>query len=318
MPGMSDLGIVFDRRFNEHDTGGGFPECGARLDAVESALEMSGHLAAGERIEVEPISSEALERVHAPEYAPRIERACRAGRRTVDEPDVAVCHASYEIARLAAGGAVRAARGIGLGQIRRAFCAVRPPGHHAERNRAMGFCLFNNVALAAAALRAECGIERVLILDWDVHHGNGTQHAFEQDPSVLFISLHEHPDHQYPGTGYGHEIGDGAGQGATLNIPLLPGAGDAALREAFESQVVGKVADFEPQVVLISAGFDAHRDDPLGRLQWSDEAYVWMLRQLITLADRTADGRVLSVLEGGYNLGVLNRCVREHVELLGG
>src|SRR5690606_19886735 len=172
-----------------------------------------------------------------PALAARIERACRNGERFVDEPDVAVSADSYEIALRAAGIVVRATRHLAAGDATRGFCGIRPPGHHAERNRAMGFCLFNNVALAAATLKAEFGLERIAIVDWDVHHGNGTQHSFEEDPGVLFVSLHEDPRRQYPGTGFAHETGRGPGEGFTINVPLAQGAGDAEVRAAFTQQI---------------------------------------------------------------------------------
>ena len=182
----------------------------------------------------------------------------------------------------------------------------------------MGFCLYNNVALAAEALRAECGASRLAIVDWDVHHGNGTQHIFEDDPDVLFVSLHGHPDALYPGTGYAHERGRGRGEGATLNVPLEPGTGDAAYRRAFEAQVQPVIERFGPEVVLISCGFDAHKDDPLGILELTDATFAWLTDQILALADRCAQGKTVSVLEGGYDLSVLGRCATTHGRLLAG
>jgi acetoin utilization deacetylase AcuC-like enzyme len=313
---MTDIAIAFDERFREHDPGPGHPERPERLDAVRSALEHSGLLSTSLRVRAEAAEQDLLTRIHTEEYIERVRRACESGQSYVDEPDCNVCPASFDLARLAAGLVVQAVRHVAAGDVRRAFCAIRPPGHHAEYNRGMGFCLFNNIAVAAAALRAECGLERILILDWDVHHGNGTQHSFEADPSVMFISLHEHPAYQYPGTGYEHETGVGPGAGATLNIPLLPGAGDRETREAFERALLPAADRVEPQIILISAGFDGHRDDPLGHLDLTDETYVWMLRQILELAERHAGGRVATVLEGGYDLGVLRRCVQDHLDLL--
>jgi acetoin utilization deacetylase AcuC-like enzyme len=234
----------------------------------------------------------------------------------MDDPDCPICEESSEIAFLVAGGVCNAARAIARGEIARAFCAVRPPGHHAERERAMGFCLLNNVALAAETLRAEFAMERILILDWDVHHGNGTQHVFESDSGVLFISLHGHPDTLYPGTGYADEVGIGAGRGFTLNLPFMPGAGDAEFRDAFLERVLPAADAFSPQFVIVSAGFDAHADDPLGNLRLQDDTYMFMCGEVLELARRCAGGRVLSVLEGGYNLAVLRRCVAQHVQML--
>jgi len=313
---VRDLAIAFDEKLRWHDPGPGHPERPQRLDTVRAALEEAGVLSTALRVATEPADANVLTRVHAPEYVERVRQACQAGLPYLDEPDCAICPASFDLARLAAGLVVQAARHVAAGDARRAFCAIRPPGHHAERNRGMGFCLFNNVALAAATLKQEFGLNRLLILDWDLHHGNGTQHCFESDPDVLFISLHEDPRYLYPGTGFAHETGRGAGEGTTINVPLAPGSGDKQVREAFENRILPAAECFQPQIVLISAGFDAHRDDPLGHLSFSDAIYGWMLQRLLEVAGRHAGGRVVSVLEGGYRLDALHRCVRDHVETL--
>jgi acetoin utilization deacetylase AcuC-like enzyme len=270
------------------------------------------------RIDPEPIDMALLEARHDRDYIERFRRACREGQRIIDVPDSAICPESYEIALLAAGGTVEAARRVASGDIDRAFCAVRPPGHHAEHGHSMGFCMFNNVALAADVARNECGLERVLILDWDIHHGNGTQHAFYSDPTVMYISLHGHPEYFYPGTGFPEEIGHGEGRGTTLNLPFFPGATDADYREAFETRVVPAVRSFEPQMIILSTGFDPHRADPIGSAiaMLSDGMFAEMLRYVLELAEHYAGGRVLSVLEGGYNPEVLRRCAAEHVKML--
>lgn len=302
--------------FEQHDPGLGHPERAARLQVIGGALERAGLLTECERIAPVAASDEFLLRLHTPEYMARVAAACRGGQRYIDTPDSGICAASEHVARLAAGGVAEAARRIGRGELRRAFCAVRPPGHHAEADRSLGFCLYNNVALAATVFREEFGLERVLILDWDVHHGNGTQHLFEQEPGVLFISLHGHPRYLYPGTGHEHETGIGPGAGFTLNCTFMPGEGDTEYRAAFTEQVIPAVENFAPQVILVSAGFDAHATDPLGCIALSDEMFDWMARQVTAWSDAYADGRVLSVLEGGYNLDVLRRCVPEHVHAL--
>ncbi len=310
------VGIVFDLKCGLHRTGPGHPERPERLDAVRSALEWSGALGAGVRIPAMPVERAVAERLHNRDYLARVQHACESGAAFVDTPDSAICPESWEIAELAAGGVVAAARAIGAGDVERAFCAVRPPGHHAERDRSMGFCFLNNVALAAEVLRREYGLSRILIVDWDVHHGNGTQHLFEDDPGVLFVSLHGHPDYLYPGTGFEHERGRGAGAGFTVNLPFRPGATDADYRDAFRRCVLPETDRFRPEALIISAGFDAHRRDPIGCASLSEDGFVWMLQELIEAAERHCAGRLLSVLEGGYDLDALRRCVQEHVERL--
>jgi acetoin utilization deacetylase AcuC-like enzyme len=307
------VGLVLDARFRLHDTGPLHPERPARIDAITAGLEAGGRMQELERIEPAPIDETLLCQVHDRGYVDRVRTACLEGRSYIDTPDSAIGRRSFEIGLLAAGGVVEAARRIGSGVLSRAFCAVRPPGHHAERDRSMGFCLFNNVVLAAHVLRNEFAMKPLAIVDWDVHHGNGTQHLLERDPHVLFVSLHGHPDTLYPGTGHAHEVGVDDGRGTTLNLPFPPGATDADYRAAFEQQVLPALTAHRPHVLLISAGFDAHADDPLADMRLSDEAFAWMLAQLLDIARQHAQGRVLSVLEGGYNLHVLRRCAAEHV-----
>lgn len=313
---MSKVGLLYDKRFLRHVTGPGHPESPTRLQAIGDALEKDGLLDSCERVEPAAIPEAMIQSVHSHAYLVRLDAACRQNYPYIDVPDSAVCPESYDIAKLAAGGVAKTARMIGDGVIKRAFCAVRPPGHHAEADRSMGFCMLNNIALAAMVLKEEFKLRRILIFDWDVHHGNGTQHTFEMDPSVLFISLHGHPNYLYPGTGFEHEVGEATGHGYTMNIPLEPGADDDDVRKAFKTRIIPAVGRFAPQAILVSAGFDAHRDDPLGNLHWSDEVFAWMTEKLIELADRHAEGRLMSVLEGGYNLDVLGRCACEHVRIM--
>jgi len=257
-------------------------------------------------------------RVHSREYVQRLEAACRRGDTVLDAEDTYLCRDSYRIALLSAGGAIAGARAVASGSVRRAFCAVRPPGHHADRDSGKGFCLLNNVAVAARYLQAKHGISRVFIIDWDVHHGNGTQAIFLEDPSVFFFSIHEHPSFLYPGTGRRWETGKGAGEGTTLNSPMSPGAGDLEYRMAFEEMLPAAVELFRPEIFLISAGFDAHRDDPLADIHITAEGYRFMTRYVVGLADRYCGGRIVSVLEGGYELSALGASVETHVqELLG-
>lgn len=313
---MQRFGVVFDRLFARHDPGFGHPERPARLDPIEAALEQAGAFSTAARIAPTPVDPGLVLKVHTPEYIARVEAACREGRSYIDDPDSGICLESYEIARHAAGAVVDAASRIAAGELDKAFCAIRPPGHHAERDRSMGFCLLANAALAAESLRTHCGLRRIAILDWDVHHGNGTQHIFESDPDVLFISLHGHPETLYPGTGYAHETGIGAGTGCTLNLPMTPGASDTEYHRAFEETIEPRIAAFAPEILILSAGFDAHRDDPLGNLALTDDAFAWMTTRAAALAQATAQGRLLSILEGGYSLPVLRRCIEAHVRIL--
>jgi acetoin utilization deacetylase AcuC-like enzyme len=221
---------------------------------------------------------------------------------------------SYRVARLAVGGALAAVDAVTRDQVRNAFTAVRPPGHHALRDRAMGFCLFNNIAIAARYVQEHHGLERVLIVDWDVHHGNGTQAIFYEDPTVLYFSTHQYPF--YPGTGAANETGAGAGLGFTVNAPLPAGSGDEEITTAFRGKLIPAAEAFRPQFVLVSAGFDAHRDDPLALLRVTEAGYAALTGIVLDLADRFAGGRLVSLLEGGYNLQALARSVEAHLRVL--
>jgi acetoin utilization deacetylase AcuC-like enzyme len=310
--------LLIDDRFKEHKTGPGHPERPERLDAIRSGLERAGLMRLLDRVPLEEPADRDIHRVHDPQYLERLVRACQRGAPFIDEPDSAICPLSYEIARTAAGSVIAAVKGVIEGRWKNAFCAVRPPGHHAERDRSMGFCLLNNVAIAAESLIREHGLSRVLILDWDVHHGNATQHSFEERDDVLFVSLHGHPHHVYPGTGFEYETGRGRGEGYTLNVPVLPGAGDAEYRRAFDEKIAPAVERFRPEFVLVSAGFDAHRRDPLAPINLENDSFEWMTWWVLDAAARHCAGRLVSVLEGGYDLTALGECVTLHVEALSG
>ncbi len=313
---MATTGLAQNDQFRRHLTGPDHPERPERLVAVAGALDKIGPGRACVDLETRPIGVAQLERVHTAGYLKRLRNACASAQPYIDVPDSAICPESFEIARLAAGTVIEAVDAVMNGRVDSAFCAVRPPGHHAERDRSMGFCLLNNIAIAAAYLIEACALSRILILDWDVHHGNGTQHLFESDPRVLFISLHGHPDIVYPGTGYADERGTGSGEGFTLNIPMTPPSGDEAYRRVFEEIVLPRVEPFGPQFVLISAGFDAHRLDPLAPLELETAVFGWMTDRLVDVAGRHCDGRLVSILEGGYHLDALADCVALHVERL--
>jgi len=310
------VGLFHAERFGDHRTGAAHPERPERLRAIEQALRTDGLWDAVSHPSFDPAAVEVIATAHAPQHAERVRQAVAEGLPFLDSPDTPISGDSYDVALLATGAAFAAVDAVIAGRLRRAFCLTRPPGHHAEFDRCMGFCLFNHIALAAEHLRGTHGIERVAIVDFDVHHGNGTQHRFEDRADVLFISMHEHPDYQFPGTGYAHEAGRDAGEDYTLNIPLRPGADHDRAVRAFQEQVLPALTDFEPGFLLLSAGFDADEADPLGHLAFTSETYRWMTGQLVTFAERTCGGRMVSVLEGGYDLDALGRDAAAHLAAL--
>ena len=288
------IAVVQDPRFELHRGPGGHPECPERLAPVARALsERGGALTPAA---VRPATDEEILRVHSREHLATLEAAVSRAPAHLD-PDTYVSSESLEVARLGAGSTTELALAISRGETDAGIVTARPPGHHAEASRAMGFCLLNHVAIAARALQAS-GLERLLILDWDVHHGNGTQHSFEHDPSVLYVSTHQFP--YYPGTGDASECGVGAGVGATVNVPLPAGCGDDEYLGAFLRVVAPVARAFRPEYVLVSCGFDAHRSDPLAAMEVSRDGYAGMTHVVRALADELCGGRLLFVLEGGY------------------
>jgi acetoin utilization deacetylase AcuC-like enzyme len=309
-------GFVYDEQYLRHRPGEFHPERPARLEAIVQRLNQTGLIN-----EVTPIAPykaplEWVHKLHDPEYVKKFKEACGRGATIFMVPDCGICPESYEVALLAVGGVFAAVEKVMDGTVANAFCAVRPPGHHAERNRALGFCYFNNVALGALYILEKYQLKRVAIIDWDVHHGNGTQHLFEEDPRVFYLSLHEDPQCCYPGTGFRREQGRGAGVGTTLNLPLPMRSGDAEYLKALNEEALPRLKKFDPQFVLLSAGFDAHEADPLAHQELSREGYRAMGRTLLRLARDHAQGRFISVLEGGYNLEVLADCVEDQVRQL--
>ena len=307
---------VFARRYLLHDPGARHPESFARLKAIQSDLEMSNVLELLMRLRPNYAPLEWVERLHDPAYVQRFKEACEQGQETFGDEDTGICKDSFETALLAAGGVMMAVDVIMRGQVDNAFCGVRPPGHHAERDRAMGFCFFNNVAIGAVYALEKYGLARVAIIDWDLHHGNGTQHLFEADPRVFFVSLHGDPRYCYPGTGLREEEGTGAGQGFTLNLPLPLRSGDAQYLAALNNEALPRLRQFAPQLIFISAGFDAHEKDPMAAMRVTRQGFRDMGRLLLELARETASGRLITVLEGGYKPEVLEECVEDHVRLL--
>ena len=310
---MSPIGFAWDDRCLLHDNGPGHPERPQRLVAIRERLRQSGTLERLRAIAPEPAPLPALQRVHDPAYVGLVRRACDNAPVRFD-PDTAVSEGSWEAALLSAGAGLAAVDAVFAGEARAAFVATRPPGHHAERDRAMGFCLFNNIAVAARHAQDRHDAAKVAIVDWDVHHGNGTQHLFEEDDTVLYISTHEWPF--YPGTGARSERGRGRGLGFTLNLPLPAGSGDAEYERVFESEVLPALDRFGPDVVLVSAGFDAHERDPLAGMALTTEGYGRLTRLLRGSADRLCAGRLVSLLEGGYDLEALAASVETHLRVL--
>lgn len=249
--------------------------------------------------------------IHDSAYVTKIREICEKGGGILDFGDTVANKHSYHVALLAAGGVLSAADAIHEGKVDSAFAAVRPPGHHAEKDRAMGFCLFNNVAIGAAYLMNKLGYGKIVVVDWDVHHGNGTQHAFQDSDSVFYFSLHQFP--HYPGTGAENETGVGKGEGYTLNVPMRSGSGDAEYLDAFREKLLPRMESFRPDFILVSAGFDAHGEDPLSSICLTDRGYREMTRLLKEMGRRYSTGGVLSVLEGGYNIEILPVSVREHI-----
>ncbi len=308
--------LLYDAIYLGHDAGPGHPERRDRLIAVMEFLKRQPWFGALERFTPQPAARQWIESIHARRYVDRVQDACRRKLPYLDVFDVGISGESYEVATWAVGGVLTLADRVVDRTVDNGFALVRPPGHHAEHDMALGFCLFNNIAIVARYLQRQHGLEKIAILDWDVHHGNGTQHSFEEDPSVLYVSLHQYPF--YPGTGSRAENGKGKGRGATLNCPMSAGAGDEEYRHAFTERVLPKLHAFQPQAVLISAGFDAHAADPLAQINLSTEFYGWMTARVMEVADQYAEGRLVSMLEGGYSLDALPRCVGAHLSALAG
>jgi acetoin utilization deacetylase AcuC-like enzyme len=305
--------LIYDPAYLKHDTGR-HPESPLRLKAILAALEGDELLwARAKKLQPIAASDEDITRCHSTRLVKQLKSLCERGVAFVDL-DTALSSDSFEVARLAAGAAITAVDQVFSGEADNAFAFVRPPGHHATANRAMGFCLLNNAAIGARYAQARYGAERVLIIDWDVHHGNGTQDIFYKDGSVFYFSTHQYP--YYPGTGASTERGEGEGEGTTLNIPLAAGSSARSHRQAFTEALKVIERDFPPDLIIISAGFDSRRGDPLGGLMLEDSDFREMTKEVMDIAERFATGRVVSMLEGGYNLETLGETVRTHVTAL--
>jgi len=315
MSASKRTGVVQDPRYADHCTGFDHPECPERQTVLTDMLnepDMQGHF---QPIMPRPAEKEELLQVHSAKYIRRLEDT-RGKAYTYLGPDTQTSPFSYETALLAAGGICRAIELVQAKQLDNAIALVRPPGHHAERAKAQGFCLYNNVAVGVRYAQSRLGLDRILVADWDLHHGNGTQHCFEDDPSVLFFSVHQSAS--YPGSGKFSEIGKGRGKGRTVNIPLRAGCGDGEYITLFEKVLKPIALEFEPQLILISAGFDIHHNDPLGGMQVTPQGFAGLTRSVLNTADLCCNGRLVMTLEGGYGLEGLRESVKAVLRELAG
>ncbi len=312
---MTRTGLLLDREFTEHDPGDHHPEAPGRILAILEALRESGLDQKGTSIAAREVTDDEVRLAHTDGYLKKV-LAEIDGRSSgqLSTGDTQYGPHSLRVARQAAGGLLNAVDGVVAGTFANAFCAVRPPGHHATPDRGMGFCIFNNAAIAARYAQQKHGLERVAIIDWDVHHGNGTQDIFYEDGSVFYFSTHQSP--WYPGTGAKGETGAAKGLGTTLNVPLPSGSGMEEIGAAFRGAFTRKMQDFKPDLVIISAGFDSRLGDPLGQFTLSDADFATLTRILVEMAGEFAGGKLVSVLEGGYNQAGLARAVSSHLGAL--
>jgi acetoin utilization deacetylase AcuC-like enzyme len=306
--------ILADPVYKEHQTGRSHPERPERMDAVVHALERDGAIKDALRIPVRSATEDELALCHTRPYIEIAKRDVARGARDLSTGDTQISPQSFDVALKAAGGILNAVDAVVDRKAANAFCAVRPPGHHATPDRGMGFCLFNNVAIAARYAQKKHGIARVAIVDWDVHHGNGTQDIFYSDGSVFYFSTHQSP--WYPGTGAANETGEGKGEGSTLNCPFPAGSGAKEILGAFQSKLIPALRHFKPELVLLSAGFDSRLGDPLGQFTLSDADFADLTKLMLDVAHQYAGGRLVSVLEGGYSLTGLAAASAAHVEAL--
>ena len=313
---MKKTGFLFDQRYLLHDTGPYHPEVPERLQAIYQGIENGGLLPKLRMIAAERADLKWIESVHSTDYIHRFEEVCYAGKRTMDSPDNRMCTETYETALLAVGGVLKVVDLVMQDELDNAFCAVRPPGHHAEVSEAMGFCYFNNVAIAARYLQQQWNIPKVGIIDFDVHHGNGTQHIFEKDASVFYYSIHQHPSFAYPGTGREFEKGSVDGYGFTKNTPVLPGQGDEEYRQYLRRDLEPAFDEFQPDMILISAGFDGHMDDDMSDVRLTTDAFSWIMESIFQMAEKHSNGKLISILEGGYSLKRLPELACNHVQIL--
>ena len=310
----SATAILADPIYKEHRPGEGHPERPERFDAVLHALERGSLVKDALRISSRSATDDELALCHGRRYIELVKREVAAGGHTLSTGDTNIGERSLEVALKAVGGVLNVVDAVFTRKAKNAFCVVRPPGHHATPDRGMGFCIFNNVAIATRYAQKKYGIGKALIVDWDVHHGNGTQDIFYRDGSVFYFSTHQWP--WYPGTGAAEETGEGAGKGTTLNVPAPAGSGRREIVGAFQNKLLPAIREFKPDVALISSGFDSRLGDPLGQFTLSDHDFADLTKLMLEVADQYSGGRLISVLEGGYNLAGLGSAAAAHVEAL--
>jgi acetoin utilization deacetylase AcuC-like enzyme len=311
---MSNTCLLYDKIYLEHDTGMFHPETSARLSSVYSQLLKAPWFGDLEQVPAVDATKEDVALVHDPKYVCIAEEVCQMGLQQLPTGDTAICRESYHIAMKAVGGVLSVVDRVMTGQAKNGFCAVRPPGHHANGNLGMGFCMFNNIAVAARYAQKKYNVDRVLIADWDVHHGNGTQDIFYQDDTVFFMSTHQSP--WYPGSGHLEETGSGKGKGFTINRPFSAGAGNEEIIGAFRDDFLPAAREFKPDLTLLSAGFDSRINDPLGGFRINDEGFRELTKIMLEISNISGNGRLVSLLEGGYHLQGLAMAVEAHVHEL--
>ena len=312
---MKKTGIVKDNRYMNHQAGPFHPESPQRLEVIYAMLEESDMAGRFQEVPVREAEKKELLLIHSPEYIDRV--AATEGKPFSSlDPDTSTSPGSYEAALLASGGLCEAISMVITGELDNGFALVRPPGHHAERSCAKGFCLFNNVAIGARYAQEFHHVKRILVVDWDLHHGNGTQHSFEDDPSILYFSTHQYP--YYPGTGAFEEAGTGQGEGFTVNVPLSTGHGDGEYVGIFERILKPIALEFDPELILVSAGFDIYEDDPLGGMYVTTNGFAGLTRSILNIGKACCDGKVVITLEGGYNLEGLRSSVKVVLQELAG
>jgi len=306
--------FLYDEVYLNHKTGENHPEKPERLTAIEKKVKQAGWYKNLMLIQSREAELYIIALVHNKEYIEKVKKECEAGYSTLSTGDTDICEESYSTALKAAGGVLSVVDAVVSGKAKNGFCAVRPPGHHASANRGMGFCVFNNAAIAARYAQKKHNIKRVLIADWDVHHGNGTQNTFYRDGSVFYMSTHQSP--LYPFTGKRDETGEGNGKGTTMNRPFPAGAGNKEIIGAFKNDLLPAAKEFKPELTLISAGFDSRVDDPLGSFEIDDNGFRELTKIMLEIANISGRGRLISVLEGGYNIEGLASAVHAHIDEL--